>query len=162
MVKKILEIPKTKQFIAHCGVASLLMVLGYYGIDIKQRELANYFGGSEEILKNGGTPRQEIVDVAKQFGLTSRRVSCLKFQDIIDYIDNEIPIISRARVPICPRGRHYRVIKGYREHKGLREVYVNDPYFLRINKFDWTSFNKLWLIRGKDGTKNYGIIITKK
>ena len=157
MAGKILDVPKIKQLRGeYCAVASLNMVLSYYGYEIAQKELANFFH-DPECIKDEGVFYKDVAFAAGSLGFKAEEYYNFTLENIINCIDNGTPIIARGKSHTSPRCRHFRVIKGYETNPSY--VYVNDPYYTRRNRFSYDTFRSLWLIKGSNGTKNYGVVI---
>jgi len=155
-MKKILEIPHLMQYYdiendfwkgRSCGIVSLAMVLDFYGIEVDLSELIDLGLKNNGYIKDVGWKHQVIVDLAKKFGLESRRREGEKIKNLVEALDkNEPVIISINKHFDTKNGGHLAVLNGYFIDKDgeLMGFYVNDPVgasykhkdqFIELEKF---------------------------
>jgi predicted double-glycine peptidase len=132
-----------------CGPASLKIVLGYYGIDKTEKELAKMLNWSKEI----GIGNEDTVRVAKKLGFKVKLKRNSNFSDLKKWLDKKVPVI----VDWFTRGRcdypdseiadgHYSVVAGIDD----KYIYLQDPEIGKIRKLKKDDFLKVWFdFRGK-------------
>jgi ABC-type bacteriocin/lantibiotic exporter with double-glycine peptidase domain len=152
---KILEVPRIKQLKNHCGVASLNMVLEYYNTHISQEELSRIVGLN---VREKGSNRARILEVANDFKFLTDYGTSLDFEDIVESIESEVPIIVRVKYNPNNRLGHMIVVTGYGDNG---EVYVNDPDNMRKVYFEYNKFKKLWEQKERGEIIRYGLFIIK-
>ncbi|PIN80659.1 hypothetical protein COV11_03635 [Candidatus Woesearchaeota archaeon CG10_big_fil_rev_8_21_14_0_10_30_7] len=158
MNKKVLDVPKIKQLPGNfCGVASLSMILSYNGIKMPQEELADYFESSLEEITHQGVYYTEVMHAARELGFIAHPYHNLTLDHLIKFIDDDFPIIIRCKAHWNTSGRHFYVVKGY--DKNNKKIIINDPAHLNKKQFDFEELKKLWVIKGIQSTKNYGLRI---
>lgn len=151
-MKKILEVPKIKQFTKHdCGTACLAMIMQYHGINIDLKLLnkeVNFYKKGD--LLPGLYPI-DISRLARKYKFKSRIMyETASIDPIITEINKKSPLI--LLVP-----RHVYIAKGYDDVKGW--IYINDSFYLKRIKI---SFNKLLNSYKKSYCPLEGIISIRK
>ena len=88
---KILDIPDVRQSNDYtCGTSSLLSILQYYGkYDGNEKDLAKELGTNSK----DGTKPENIINVAKKYGLKSFMKQDGTLDDLRYYSDKQIPVI---------------------------------------------------------------------
>jgi uncharacterized protein YvpB len=138
-MKQIIEVPHFVQFYnidddgwqgRSCGIASLAMILDFYGKKVDLNELV------EKALKKGGYiegtgwKHQAIVELAVDYGFKSFRTEDEKVENLVDSLNKNEPVIISIHKNFDPKnGGHLAVLCGYfaTEDDGIEGFYVNDP-----------------------------------
>lgn len=126
-----------------CGPASLKMVLGYYGIEKLEQEIAKMCGVDEEL----GMDDETIKRVAEELGFRVEIKNNSTFEDIQHWLDKKAPVI----VNWFTRGRadyedsevadgHYSVVVGLDD----KFIYLQDPEIGKLRKIEREDFMKVW------------------
>jgi len=126
-----------------CGPASLKIVLGYYGIEKSEKELAEMCGHDSEL----GIDDEGIKKAAENLGFGVEIKNESNFKDIEEWLDRKVPVI----VDWFTRGRqdypesevadgHYSVVAGLDEDN----IYLQDPEIGKIRKIEKNDFMKVW------------------
>lgn len=126
-----------------CGPASLKIVLGYYGVNKTEKELAEMAG-----LKNGlGRDEKRIKKTAEKLGFKVVIKNNSNFKDIEKWLSKGVPVI----VNWFTRGRndypesetadgHYSVVCGLDD----KFIYLQDPEIGKIRKVKRDDFMRVW------------------
>lgn len=132
-----------------CGPASLKIVLGYFGLEKSENELAKLC----EVKKDLGTDDRGIKRAAESLGFKVKIKNGSNFKDIEKWLDKKIPVI----VNWFTRGRkdydddavsdgHYSVVCGLDDE----DIYLQDPEIGDIRKISRDDFLTVWFdFRGK-------------
>jgi len=169
-MKKIIEVPHFGQFYnieddkwqgRSCGIASLAMVLDYYGVKVDLNELiekALVLGGYVEGV---GWKHQVIVDLAKEYGFKSERTEDDKVENLVAALNKNEPVVVSIHKSFDPEnGGHLAVLCGYfaTDEEGVEGFYVNDPigpqYKHKYQLIELEKFMDCW--------KKRAIYISKK
>jgi len=143
--KRVIGIPKCRQVTnTSCGGACLNTILEFNGIEKNELDIDELCGMSEE-----GIEPENLVKVAKEFGLSSKLIKGSNIEELKGYVDNGIPVI----VAIVAWGKfgeknysldedgHYVIVIGYDECR----VYIEDPSIKNGRGFlDWNEFGQRW------------------
>ena len=127
----------------YCGPASLKIVLGYYGVEKTEKELAKMAGWNKDL----GVDDRGIKKAAEALGFKVKIKNSSNFQDIQNWLNKEIPII----VNWFTRGRndysdsavadgHYSVVAGLDD----KFIYLQDPEIGKIRKIKINDFMRVW------------------
>lgn len=130
-------------YVSMCGVASLKIVLDYYGIEKSEKELAKLC----KVDKNLGIDDKDIKRVAEQLGFKVLIKNNSSFRDIEKWLDKKVPVI----VDWFTKGRqeyseaetadgHYSVVAGLDE----KYIYLQDPEIGKIRKLKRDDFMRVW------------------
>jgi len=156
-MKKILKVPSIRQLKMHCGPACLSMVFSHFGLNYTQKEIVEYFLDLEDVRKSG-TYRSEMIEIAKEVGLSARPKRQTNIQDITRSIENDKLIIALTRSVNRGSG-HYSVIHGFEElGKRGHLLYIADPFDGKA-KGTYTNFREIWGRTKRGITYHDGIII---
>ncbi len=132
-----------------CGPASLKIVLGYYGVEKTEKELARMAGWKKGL----GVDDKGITKTAQKLGFKVIVKNNSSFKDIKKWLDREVPVI----VDWFTRGRkdysddkvadgHYSVVCGLDD----KFIYLQDPEIGKIRKIKNNDFMKVWFdFKGK-------------
>lgn len=126
-----------------CGPASLKIILGYYGVEKLEKELAKLCQHN----KNFGVDDEKIKKAAERFGFKVRIKNNSGFKDIENWLDKKVPVI----VNWFTKGRrdysesevadgHYSVVVGLDKDY----IYLQDPEIGKIRKLKRDDFMKVW------------------
>jgi predicted double-glycine peptidase len=86
---KIINLHSGKQFYNYdCGPKALQTVMHYYGEDVDSNELIEALGTTED-----GTPPEEMIRVAKQYGFTVKSGTNWSLKQVKQYVDEGTPVI---------------------------------------------------------------------
>lgn len=127
-----------------CGPASLKIVLGYYGVDKKEKEIAKMAG---DFKKGLGIDDKGIKKAAEKLGFKVIIKNNSNFKDIQKWLDREVPVI----VNWFTRGRndypesetadgHYSVVAGLDN----KFIYLQDPEVGKMRKIEKSNFMRVW------------------
>ncbi len=125
-----------------CGPASLKIVLGYYGIEKSEQELAVLVGKGDL-----GTDEKGIAKAAESFGLQVTIKNESSFEDIGEWLGKGVPVI----VNWFTRGRsdypdsevadgHYSVVTGL----DGEYIYLQDPEIGELRTITRDDFVRVW------------------
>lgn len=168
-MKQIIEVPHFVQYYnikddtwqgRSCGIASLAMVLDYYGKPCDLNKLIRTALKKDGYIKGVGWKHQVIVDIAKDMGLDSKRTEEDKIENLIQALNKEEPVIISIHKNFDPaEGGHLAVLCGYYlANNELVGFYVNDPigpqYKHKYQLVETDEFIKGW--------KKRAIYISKK
>lgn len=141
-----------------CGVASLLIVLKYYGTEKSEQELALMLDVDSEL----GTDSASIKKVAESFGLKVEIENECTFEDIEKWLDRKIPLIvdwfSRGRCDYSESAvadGHYSVVAGL----DSKYIYLQDPEIGKIRKIAREDFLHVWFDFEGELIEREGLII---
>lgn len=135
-----LKVKPFKSSPAHCGPGVMKMVLGYYGIEKTEKELA------KELKWNpvDGVTGQNIVKAARKYGLEAFIKDNSSIDDIRHYVlEKKIPVIVEW---FLEDEAHYCVVVGIDK----RNIYLMDPYkkykpaVRKMPFFGNSGFDRLW------------------
>lgn len=129
-------VPFVKQNYFHCGPASLTSVLGYWGKDKNQREIARDI----YLSKAKGTFNFEMADFAQKNGFFTKDYAGT-IEDIKFYIRKNIPVLALQKKRVLFSDYHYVVIIGINETDNY--LVVNDGYRENV-KIGFKDFSKNW------------------
>ncbi|MFA5962089.1 MAG: cysteine peptidase family C39 domain-containing protein [Parcubacteria group bacterium] len=141
-----------------CGPASLKIVLGYYGVEKTEKELAKLC----EVKKDLGTDAQGIKGAAESLGFKVEIKNNSSFGDIEKWLEKGVPVIvnwfTRGRIDYpdsnVPDG-HYSVVTGLDE----KYIYLQDPEIGKIRKLEKDDFLTVWFDFGGKYIKADELII---
>ncbi|MEA2701850.1 MAG: hypothetical protein QOE22_559 [Candidatus Parcubacteria bacterium] len=125
-----------------CGPASLKIVLGYYGLDKSEQELAGLIGVTEL-----GSNAEGIARAAESLGFKTLIKNESSFEDIEEWLSKNTPVIvnwfTRGRSDYSdsavPDG-HYSVVTGLDEES----IYLQDPETGGLRKIAREDFLGVW------------------
>ena len=127
----------------YCGPASLKMVLGYYGVDKSEKELALRCGHDPE----RGTDNEAIRRAAESYGFKAEIQKEASFNDIQRWLDKRVPVIvdwftggradrDDSEVP----DGHSSVVVGLDESN----IYLQDPELGALRTIKREDFRRVW------------------
>ncbi len=126
-----------------CGPASLKIVLGYYGAEKSEKELAKLCQHD----KNMGVDDEKIRKAAENLGLKVKIKNNSTYKDVENWLDKKVPVI----VNWFTKGRqdypefevsdgHYSVVAGLDK----KFIYLQDPEIGKIRKLKRDDFMRVW------------------
>ena len=126
-----------------CGPASLKIVLGYYGIEKTEKELAEMSGWKKDL----GVNDKGIKKATEKLGFKVVIKNNSNFKEIQKWLDREVPVI----VDWFTKGRsdysdsetadgHYSVVAGLDNSF----IYIQDPEIGKLRKIKLSDFIKVW------------------
>lgn len=145
-----LRIKPYKQSPAHCGPASLKMVLEYYGTHASERQIAKLARTDED-----GTRAKNLVRAAKHFSYTARIKDNSDIKDIEKYLEQRIPVIVAW---FAEDEGHYSVVVGIKKGK----IYLQDPEIGRLRSLPLTTFKRVWFDFTGDFLKSKKDIVIRR
>lgn len=162
---ELIQIPLTRQSTDYtCGTAALQSMLGFYGEDFNESELAKLLKTNEQ----EGTDYNEIVAVAKQKGYTVKVYKEMKLNDLKKLLDKKLPVLCLIQAWAEKKvdykndwnDGHYVVAIGYDKNK----IYFMDPSTLgNYTYIDQKSFLNRWHDKNsKEELNHFGLTISKK
>ncbi|MEI9966473.1 MAG: cysteine peptidase family C39 domain-containing protein [Candidatus Moraniibacteriota bacterium] len=128
----------------YCGPASLKIVLGYYGLDVSEEELAQKTGATKDL----GTTAENLKRAAEAFGFQVEIHDNCELQDIEKWLEKKVPIIvdwftagrSDYEPDIASVDGHYSVVSGIDD----THIYLQDPELGTERKMQREVFNRVW------------------
>jgi hypothetical protein len=136
-----------------CGPASLTIVMNYWGLDVKQKEI-----GEEVDPDHDGTWTSEMVDSARGHGFEayliykyverSHAFRTTAFDELKAWVSHDYPVIVLQYFGIEGKWKwegHYRVITGYDDDKRL--AHTVDPNEGELD-FSYEDFEQYWTYLG--------------
>jgi len=153
----IIPIKQSKSY--WCGPASLKMVLSYYHLDIRERELAQ----KTQASPIHGVSSTNLVKTATEYGLKGFIKSDAELNDIKHYVlDKQIPlIVDWFQID----DGHYSVVVDIND----KYIYLLDPYVGHLVSFKIHHFYRIWfdfpgpyLAKKEDLILRQMIVISKK
>lgn len=133
----------------YCGPASLKIVLGYYGIEKPEKELAKLCGADKKL----GTDYKAMKKAAESIGFKVKIKNFSNFRDIAKWLDKGIPVIvnwfTRGRLDYpesAVSDGHYSVVAGLDD----KFIYLQDPELGKMRKIEKDDFMTVWFdFKGK-------------
>ena len=145
MSLKILKVKPFQETLnsGYCGPASLKIVLGYYGIDKTEKELAKMAGWNKDL----GIDDEGIKKAAENFGFKVKIKNNSSYKDIENWLNKKVPVI----IDWFTKGRpdykesevadgHYSVVAGLDD----KFIYLQDPEVGKIRKLKREDFMRVW------------------
>ncbi len=137
-----IELTATKQEKDYtCAPASLRSVLKYHGVNLEEEILEELCGTTTE----NGTSREGLSKAVESLGLSHYSKQNATIEDIIEKIDEGLPVMVNYFLPEINEG-HYSVVVGYDKDN----LYIMDVQNGREIKYPKAQFEKNWL------SKRYG------
>lgn len=144
-----------------CGPASLKIVLGCYGVERTEEELAKLCTTDPNL----GTSAEGIKKAAESLGFTVEIKNNSSFEDIKRWLDKKVPIIvnwfTRGRIDYpesaVPDG-HLSVVVGL----GEEYIYLQGPEVGKLCKIDRNDFMKVWFDFKGDRITSWDEMITRQ
>ena len=120
-----------------CGPACLSMVLGYWGLNITQQNIA------EEIYdpESQGTAIEYMATYARERGFEAEDFHG-SIDDIKSWLRDGVPLIVMQKFVVMSDDLHYRVVVGYNESS--QTIITYDPEKGQNYTLTYTTFSDLW------------------
>jgi ABC-type bacteriocin/lantibiotic exporter with double-glycine peptidase domain len=129
-----LDVPAIKQPYMSCLVASVSMVLKYWGYEISPEQI-----GDQLPVYKDGTSGRDLADFVQKIGFRGFLIQPT-FEDLLNHILKERPMI--VSLPEGNSMRHALVLVGYDLKSGI--VYLNDPAEGRRVARELSRFRQEW------------------
>jgi tetratricopeptide (TPR) repeat protein len=129
----------------NCGPASLSMYLSYYNINKSQEELGNELrpyqipGGDND---DKSVTLEELALKGQEYGLVAFHRPNGNVGLIKNFINNDIPVLTRTWLHKSEDIGHYRIVKGFDDTTG--EFIQDDSYQNHDLRYSYPEFNELW------------------
>mgnify|MGYP001120390021 CR=1 FL=1 len=129
-----LNIHPFRQKSGYCGPASLKMVLGFLGVKITEKKLAELSGCS----RTRGIGAEGLVRAARELGFRARVKDFSDLKDVEEWV-------NRRKIPVIVdwfafEGGHYSVVSGI----DRENIYLEDPGLGHRRAMKRTTFKRLW------------------
>ena len=129
-----LDIQPFRQKPGYCGPASLKMVLGFLGVKIAEKKLAEISG----CTPTSGIGAEGLVCAAQKLGFRAQIKDFSELKDIREWV-------NRKKVPVIVdwfafEGGHYSVVSGI----DRENIYLEDPSLGHRRALKLTTFMRLW------------------
>lgn len=136
-----------------CGPASMSMVLGYWGTNMSQEDIA------AEIYDPGSriTRMTDMVSYPTTFGFKSQDFTG-SIYDLKTWIDNGVPVVVLQRFSLEDPYGHYRVVVGYNDSSAM--IFTFDPKKGMNFTISYAEFAQLWQPGSTFLTTNWTLAIT--
>lgn len=168
--EKVLNFPMIRQtFNYDCGIAALMGVLTYYGIEEKGDKLIKLLGPKKTKIFNNGILINSIKDIAEYFGLKCEIIRGMTVKQLKSNLDKKIPVIVLLQAWMDYRqGKtwkedyedgHYVVAIGYDSSRFI----FGDPSTLDRTYLSTKELEDRWHAIGDNGKpdkRSVGIVIT--
>ncbi len=136
-----------------CGPASLSMVLGYWGCEMNQSEIAAHVYDPESKL----TFILNMTMFPRELGFQSEAITPANIERLKVYISEGIPLIVLQKFSYDNPYGHFRVVTGYDEEERMMTTY--DP-LLGINyTLSYKAFSDMWQPGSTFTTVNWTLVI---
>ena len=136
---------QTFQTFNNCGPASLSMTLSYFGINKSQHVLGDILRPYQQAQGDNddkSVTLPELAHLAQTFGFITYGRPNGNMELIREFINNDMPVITRTWTKINEDIGHFRVVKGYDDARG---VIIQDDSLQGANlEFTYADFNALW------------------
>lgn len=136
-----------------CGPACMSMVLGYWGTNLSQGDIA------AEIYDAGAriTRVTDMVSYPRVYSFTSQDFTG-SIYDLKTWINNGVPLIVLQRLSLENPYGHYRVVVGYNDSSAM--IVTFDPIKGMNFTISYTEFAQLWQPGSTFSTTNWTLAIT--
>ena len=147
-----------------CGPAALFSILSFFNVGPK--DYSQLIQDCKTTKRNGTDP-DNIVKVAKSYGLRTKEYHNMTLKKLEELLDKEKPVIidiqawgNENKYKNLTSG-HYAIAVGYDDKK----IYFQDPLYYRKSRrsMDKEEFLKLWKDKKSDGSilNHYAIAFWK-
>lgn len=140
-----------------CGPASLKIVLGYFGVQKEEQELANLSGKTDL-----GTTDSSLKSAVESLGFKVDIKNESSFEEIQEWLDKGVPVIvnwfSRGRSDYSDAEvavGHYSVVTGLDE----MNIYLQDPEIGKVRTIKRDDFMRVWFDFSGETIKSDELII---
>lgn len=129
----------------NCGPAAMSMALSYYGINQTQQFLGSQLRPYQ--VANGdnddkSVTLKELAEYSKNYDFIPYLRPNGDIEIIKQFINQDIPIITRTWLAINDDIGHYRIIKGYDQNKGV--IIQDDSLQGKNLEYSYGEFNAIW------------------
>lgn len=138
----------------NCGPASLSMGLSYFGVNVSQEELGQQLRPYQNAIGDNddkSTTFAEMAKKAEEYGLLAYHRPNGNPTLVKQFINNDIPVLTRTWLAANDDIGHYRVVKGFDDT--TQEFIQDDSYQGKNLTFSYDSFNTIW------GKYNYEYLV---
>ena len=139
--KRIGPLSFISQTLNNCGPASIAEVLGYYGVQRTQAQVASVLRPD---LPAYGMSLYGVPFYAESVGMRAAGGVSGNAQLLKAFVANGIPVIVADLVSANDATRHFRPIDGYDDSAGY--FIGSDPYLGPNHKIGYAEFDELWKI----------------
>ncbi len=129
----------------NCGPAALSMALSYYGINESQQKLGQELRPYQNPVGDNddkSVTLEELAEKSKEYGLIPFHRPNGNTQMIKQFINYDIPIITRTWLYENEDIGHYRVIKGFDDTTS--EIIQDDSLQGKNLRYSYQEFNAIW------------------
>ncbi|MFI5267090.1 MAG: C39 family peptidase [Chloroflexota bacterium] len=139
--KRIGPLPFISQTLNNCGPASIAEVLGYFGTQRSQAQVASVLRPD---LPAYGMSLYGVPFYAESVGM--KAVGGVSGSDelVRAFVANDIPVIVSDQVSPTDPTRHFRPIDGYNDQAGY--FIGSDPYLGANHQISYVDFDDIWRI----------------
>jgi predicted double-glycine peptidase/predicted deacylase len=147
-----LNVRPFRQKPGYCGPASLKMVLGFLGVTITEKKLAEISGCTPTC----GVGAEGLVCAARKLGFRARIKDFSDLEDIHEWV-------NRKKIPVIVdwfafEGGHYSVVSGIDKEN----VYLEDPSLGYRRALKRSTFKRLWFDFPNDYLKSKNELIIRR
>jgi predicted double-glycine peptidase len=171
-MNKLLEFPELRQvYNFDCGASALQSVLVYYGYNEREDKLLKKLKARNTNIFDNGVYIKDIKKIAESYGLTVSIEKGLEPEELIEYIDKDIPVILLLQAWRDSKSHknwindykdgHYVVLIGYDGFKLIFE----DPSSYTRTYLTFRELDSRWHAiddNGKKDIESVSIIIKGK
>ena len=118
-----------------CGPASLRMVMGYYGVDLSEKEIAVACNHTYEL----GCQGEDMVCAAESLGFDVYLKNNSTIGEIEKLINSGVPVIVDWFCGDPPEG-HSSVVVGYND----KDMFILDPFLEEMRVVSKFDFRRCW------------------
>jgi len=109
------------------------MVFAYYGIPIKESEIASFAKSTRE----DGTPGENMVEAARHFNFHARLIDNANLSKVSEYLRRKVPVIVNWW---SGDDGHYSVVVGL----GRTHILLRDPERNALHRIKREVFERCW------------------
>lgn len=132
------RMPFAYQSFNNCGPQSIASVLGYYGVQVTQKDVA----AVTKAQPRGYMTADAIGRYVAPFGLVAQRFKGGRREHVQALLRLGVPVIVLQWLRPNSAIPHFRVVTGYDDRAG--NFLVLDPYYGPSVLIPYTVFEKLW------------------
>lgn len=129
----------------NCGPASLSMALSYYGvyesqqtIGLELRPYQNPQGDNDD----KSTTLDELADKSEDYGFTALHRPAGDINMLLNFVNNDMPVITPTWTKVNEDIGHYRVVKGY--DLTSNEIIQDDSLQGKNLSYSFNEYSELW------------------
>lgn len=141
--KRIGPLAFISQTLNNCGPASIAEVLGYYGVQRTQAQVASVLRPN---LPDYGMSLYGVPFYAESVGMSASGGVSGNAQLIKAFVANGLPVIVADQVSRADATRHFRPIDGYDDNGAW--FIGSDPYLGPNHQISYADFDDIWRISG--------------